>query len=97
MDGPTMFADGELVIDGSNSLIDIYPYRNSADTKLMLDSTDALVLVCGAPGVSSSVLDGAGETDAEKVRELIELLAYAGCVWWSSSPCYNYMIDQPSD
>lgn len=67
MDDPTTLAGGELVIDDDNSLIAVYPYRNSADTKLTLDSTDAFVLVCGAPSVSGSVLDEASETAEEYV------------------------------
>jgi DNA/RNA-binding domain of Phe-tRNA-synthetase-like protein len=69
MDDPTTLAGGELVIDDGNSLIAVYPYRNSADTKLTLDSTDAFVLVCGAPGVSGPVLDRASEMAKENVTQ----------------------------
>lgn len=69
MDDPTTLAGGELVINDGNSLIAVYPYRNSADTKLTLDSTDAFVLVCGAPGVSGSLLDRASETTKENVTQ----------------------------
>lgn len=62
MDDPTTLAGGELVIDDGNSLIAVYPYRNSVATKLTLDSTDAFVLVCGVSGMSGSVLDRASET-----------------------------------
>lgn len=48
-------------------MIAVYPYRNAADTRLTLDSTDAFVLVCGAPGVSGSVLDRASEKVQENV------------------------------
>jgi DNA/RNA-binding domain of Phe-tRNA-synthetase-like protein len=67
MNDSLMLAGGELVIDDGDSLIAVYPYRNSADTKITLDTTDAFVLVCGAPSVSDSVLEGASETAKENV------------------------------
>lgn len=67
MDRSMTLTGGELVVADGDSLIAVYPYRNSANTKLTVDSTDAFVLICGAPGVSGTVLDGATETAEETV------------------------------
>lgn len=47
----------EIVIADSEKPIAIYPYRDSEETKVTLSTEDALLMVCGAPGVESELKD----------------------------------------
>ena len=68
MDEPTRLDGGELVIEDNGSLVAVYPYRDSEDTKITGATTASLVLVCGAPGVSDTTL----RTASERAREYVE-------------------------
>lgn len=50
---------GEVVVSDGEKLIAIYPYRDSDETKVTLDTKDVALLTCGVPGVDEAVLEEA--------------------------------------
>lgn len=60
MDKPTELDGEEIVISDSDKLIAIYPYRDSEETKITVDTEDVLLMACGVPGIGEE-LEGAKE------------------------------------
>ncbi|MFP4006333.1 MAG: B3/4 domain-containing protein, partial [Candidatus Hadarchaeia archaeon] len=55
MDKPIVLDGNELIISDSKKPIAIYPYRDSKETKITLDTKNVILLVCGAPGVKDKL------------------------------------------
>lgn len=59
MKGPKILKGREIVIEDSESLVAIYPYRDAEKSKITLETKGTLLLSCGVPGVGGETLDGA--------------------------------------
>lgn len=51
----------EVVIEDGEKIIAIYPYRDSDETKITLETKNAVILTCGVPGIEEGLLKEAGE------------------------------------
>ncbi|MDI9643679.1 MAG: phenylalanine--tRNA ligase beta subunit-related protein [Candidatus Verstraetearchaeota archaeon] len=51
----------EVVLDDGCEIIAVYPYRDAERTKVTLSTKNAVLLICGVPGVEDGVLEGAKE------------------------------------
>jgi DNA/RNA-binding domain of Phe-tRNA-synthetase-like protein len=49
-------AQGILVMSSGDDLIAIYPYRDAEDSKITLETSDAVLISCGVPGISVDAL-----------------------------------------
>jgi DNA/RNA-binding domain of Phe-tRNA-synthetase-like protein len=58
----------ELVIDDGQELVAVYPYRDADASKLTLDTTSAVVLGCGVPGLGGRELVGSTELVVDYLR-----------------------------
>ncbi len=65
---PLVLAGNELVIEDEERLVAVYPYRDADLTKVTTDTKDAVLLVCGVPGIERSTLEGAGAVAVEYIR-----------------------------
>ncbi|MGI0077998.1 MAG: B3/B4 domain-containing protein [Nitrososphaerales archaeon] len=63
MESPMTLHGVEVVIEDKKSgrLIAVYPYRDSEDSKVTLDTRHGLLLMCGVPGIETEVLMRARE------------------------------------
>ncbi|MBS3815686.1 MAG: hypothetical protein KGY45_03895 [Hadesarchaea archaeon] len=61
MSEPIHLDGGEIVVSDRGKLIAIYPYRDSNDTRITLDTKNALIMTCGAPGIDREKLEKAEE------------------------------------
>lgn len=50
---------GILVMSSSDILIAIYPYRDAEESKITLETSDAVLISCGVPGISSDAIANA--------------------------------------
>ena len=57
MDKPIVLKGIEPVIADEEKTIAVYPYRDSDATKVTLETRDAIVLVCGVPGITEAMLE----------------------------------------
>lgn len=71
MDEPSVLEGGEIVISDSGKIIAVYPYRDSEETKISLDTDDVLLMVCGVPGVEGE-LEDAKETAVDFVTRFCD-------------------------
>lgn len=71
MTEPAVLDGEEIVISDSEKLIAIYPYRDSKETKISLDTDDVLLMVCGVPGVKGQ-LENAKETVIDYVTRFCD-------------------------
>ena len=61
---------GEVVVsDAEGRLVAIYPYRDSDDSKVTLNTHDIALLVCGVPGLELSSLEEAEELAVKYVTQ----------------------------
>jgi DNA/RNA-binding domain of Phe-tRNA-synthetase-like protein len=60
MNKPITLRGGEAVIEDSEKLVAIYPYRDADASKVTLDTKDVKMLMCGAPGIEPETLTKAG-------------------------------------
>lgn len=67
MSQPIILEGVELVVSDEEKLIAIYPYRDSEETKVTLETTDLCLLVCGAPGIEGRKLAEAADTAVEYI------------------------------
>lgn len=58
----------EIIIEDGEKIIAIYPYRDSDETKITLETKNAIILACGVPGISESILKNAGEKVVEYIN-----------------------------
>jgi DNA/RNA-binding domain of Phe-tRNA-synthetase-like protein len=56
MKGPVVLEGNELVIEGGDELIAMYPHRDADKSKITLSTEDVLIVVCGAPGIPLDTL-----------------------------------------
>ncbi|MGQ9788342.1 MAG: B3/B4 domain-containing protein [Candidatus Hadarchaeaceae archaeon] len=59
----------ELVVSDDEKLIAIYPYRDSEETRVTLETRELCLLVCGAPGIDGQKLAEAAETAVEYITK----------------------------
>lgn len=69
MNQPTVLEGVELVVSDEEKLIAIYPYRDSEETKVTLETRDLCLLVCGAPGIEEEKLVEAAATAVEYITK----------------------------
>ena len=62
MQEPKELEGGEIVISDAEKLVAIYPHRDAEETKVTEETRNALLLVCGVPGIEEKIL-----FEAEKV------------------------------
>ncbi|MEM4201977.1 MAG: phenylalanine--tRNA ligase beta subunit-related protein [Candidatus Hadarchaeum sp.] len=67
MSQPIMMEGVELVVSDEEKLIAIYPYRDSEETKVTLETKDLRLLICGAPGIDGQKLAEAAETAVDYI------------------------------
>lgn len=68
MGKPIHLDGGEIVISDFEKLIAVYPYRDSDETKITLDTRDVLFMICGAPEIDEGTLRNAEETMIKYVK-----------------------------
>ncbi|MEM1524982.1 MAG: phenylalanine--tRNA ligase beta subunit-related protein [Nitrososphaerales archaeon] len=59
MDQPMILKGCEIVISDENNLIAIYPYRDADFSKITEETKNALIMVCGVPGIDEQTLENA--------------------------------------
>ncbi|MFW6110883.1 MAG: B3/4 domain-containing protein [Thermoproteota archaeon] len=69
MKQPLTLEGGEVVVEDSGSLVAIYPYRDAEHSKITLSTTDVLLMICGAPGISQKQLTQAREVAIEYITK----------------------------
>jgi DNA/RNA-binding domain of Phe-tRNA-synthetase-like protein len=57
----------EPIITDEEKIIAVYPYRDSEATKVTLDTTETLILVCGVPGIIKQVIEKTGVVAIEYI------------------------------
>ncbi len=68
MSRPISLRGGEIIISDSERLIAIYPYRDAEYSKVTEETRNALILVCGVPGISEEALEEAGRVAVDYIR-----------------------------
>jgi DNA/RNA-binding domain of Phe-tRNA-synthetase-like protein len=61
MDQPIVLNGGEIVIDDGKRLAAVYPYRDADYSKITLNTSNVLMLMCGAPCISMVELEEASQ------------------------------------
>jgi DNA/RNA-binding domain of Phe-tRNA-synthetase-like protein len=69
MKEPKVLKGHEIVIEDSESLVAIYPYRDAEKSKIMPQTKEILLMSCGVPGVDGETLDEAVELAADYLEE----------------------------
>ncbi len=69
MDNSKSLKGGEIVVSDDNKLVAVYPYRDSDDTKITINTKKILLMSCGVPGISDAELDQALECAVEYIRK----------------------------
>lgn len=67
MDKPLVLNGNEVVITDDSKLVAVYPYRDADSTKITIDTTEALVLSCGVPGIEQEKLKSAVQLGLEYI------------------------------
>ncbi len=67
MDKDIVLKGGEVVVEDGEKLIAVYPYRDADSSKVTFDTTNVLMLICGAPKISAGMLAEAEKTTVEIV------------------------------
>ncbi len=57
MQKPLTLIGKEPVIVDEEKTIAVYPYRDSDETKVTLDTRDTIILVCGVPGITQAMIE----------------------------------------
>lgn len=79
MDRPLTLQGGEAVVEDGEKLIAIYPYRDADACKIMLDTENMLLLVCGVPNIGQSILTEAGHVAVDYVKRFCGGFQVLGC------------------
>ncbi|MBT8171808.1 hypothetical protein KJN74_02930 [Candidatus Bathyarchaeota archaeon] len=61
MKKPFFLKGEEIVISDKKKLIAIYPYRDSDDTKVTLETKNVTIVICGVPGIKKETLKSASD------------------------------------
>ncbi|MEM2003670.1 MAG: phenylalanine--tRNA ligase beta subunit-related protein [Nitrososphaerota archaeon] len=72
MEDPITLRGEEVVIRDNSKILSIYPYRDSEYSKVGLETTESVLLICGVPGISRSKLQEATEIAVKYIRELVK-------------------------
>ena len=72
MGRPMLLQGGEIVISDSEKLVAIYPYRDADITKITEKTKNAVLLVCGVPGIGKETLQKAAEAALEYVTRFCD-------------------------
>lgn len=72
MEDPMTLMGEEVVIRDNSKILSIYPYRDSEHSKVGLETTESVLLICGVPGIPRSKLQEAAEIAVKYVRELVK-------------------------
>jgi len=67
MEKSLMLKGGEIVVEDGRKLIAIYPYRDAEESKITLQTREALQLVCGVPGIDEATLEECKRVAAQYV------------------------------
>ncbi len=62
MNKPVTLRGGEIVVSDKAKIVAIYPYRDADNSKVTSSTTNALLMVCGVPGITSQKLVESMET-----------------------------------
>ncbi|MFQ6106018.1 MAG: B3/4 domain-containing protein [Thermoplasmata archaeon] len=62
MNAPKILTGKEIVISDDEKLVAIYPYRDSDATKVTMQTSNVLSLMCGVPGIERGILRDAADT-----------------------------------
>jgi len=65
MDKPVTLMGGEAVMQDDKRLIAIYPYRDADHSKVTEKTRNALMAICGAPGITKETLNNAASLAEE--------------------------------
>jgi DNA/RNA-binding domain of Phe-tRNA-synthetase-like protein len=57
MKKPVILKGGEIVIEDTERLVAIYPYRDADHSKVTQKTKNVLMLMCGAPKISLKILN----------------------------------------
>ncbi|MDH4123525.1 MAG: phenylalanine--tRNA ligase beta subunit-related protein [Thermoplasmata archaeon] len=61
---------GLPVMSSGGSLIAVYPYRDADDSKITSETTDALVITCGVPGIPLDTLIEAAKKSRDNILSI---------------------------
>ena len=64
---PKRLVGGELVLADTRRIVNFYPYRDAAPTRITEKTTRAIVVACGAPGVPSTAVEDGARRAGENV------------------------------
>ncbi|MEM2839142.1 MAG: phenylalanine--tRNA ligase beta subunit-related protein [Thermoplasmata archaeon] len=67
MEAPRTLQEGVPVMSSGDSLIAIYPYRDADESKITVETSDAVLITCGVPGIATEKLIEA----AKKARDCV--------------------------
>ncbi|RMF90976.1 MAG: hypothetical protein D6733_02425 [Methanobacteriota archaeon] len=67
MERPIRLTGKEPVIRDEKQTIAVYPYRDSDATKVTLDTENALILVCGVPGITEGMMEKTAKIASEYI------------------------------
>lgn len=65
---PRALVGGELVLADEATVVNFYPYRDAAATRITDATREAVLVACGAPGVPADALREALDVAAENLR-----------------------------
>lgn len=69
MQDPMTLRGVEVVVSDEERLVAVHPYRDADYSKITLEARDAVLMVCGVPGVDDSVLEGAEKMTVEYIMK----------------------------
>ncbi len=67
MEKPMLLQGGEIVVSDSEKLVAIYPYRDADGTKITEKTKNAVLLVCGVPGIGEETLENVAQVALEYI------------------------------
>ena len=68
MGEPAVLKGVEVVVQDSEGLVAVYPYRDADATKVTTTTRDTCFMTCGVPGIERRTLVEAAETTKEFVE-----------------------------
>jgi len=69
MEKPIVLSGVEVVVEDRGRLIALYPYRDSDESKVTMDTKGALLMMCGVPGLGEADLQLASSLAKRYVEE----------------------------
>lgn len=68
MKEPIKLKGGEIVLSDSDSIVAVYPYRDSEHTKVTLGTERVLIISCGVPKIEMNILKSTIDLTVDYVR-----------------------------